>query len=94
MNMQIIKAAQARAASAVSMSNPLLWDEAKAMYQAGVQWQDSMALAGMSHHYRKITVGDAQINFEVYGDFIICDADNQKANLAINLDLPDGAYKQ
>lgn len=94
MNIQIVRAAQARAASAVAMSNPLLWDEAKAMYRAGVQWQDSAALIGMTRSYRKIMVEDAEINFEAYGDFIVCDGDGQKANLAVNLELSDEAFKK
>ncbi|MCU6214473.1 hypothetical protein [Enterobacter bugandensis] len=92
MNSQIAKAAQTRAATAVAMSNPLLWDEAKAMYRIAVQRQDSSELLGMARPYRKIMVADAEINFEAYGDFVICDGDKLKANLAVNLELPSEAF--
>lgn len=94
MNIQIARAAQNRAATAVARSNALLWDEAGAMFRAAVQWQDSGALMGMTRLYRKIMVDDAEINFNAYGDYIICDGDKLKANLTVNLFLPDEAFTQ
>ncbi|MDK9356758.1 hypothetical protein [Lelliottia wanjuensis] len=93
MNIQLMKAAQSRAASAVAVSNPLLWDEAKALYRAGYQWQDSAALLGAVRPYGQINIDDAEINFESYGDHIVCDGDNMKAQFSVNLELPEEVFK-
>lgn len=85
MNKQFIRAAQVRASSAVIMSNPLLWSEATSLFRAAVHQDNPLDLLGMSHHYRLVTVGDAELNHEIYGDCAICDGDKRKAQLAINL---------
>lgn len=92
MNMGLIRAAQARAASAVALSNHLLWDEAKMIMRTAVGAGDAMSLAGAVRSYRKIIADDAELNFTTYGDYIVCDGDRMKAVMAINLELPDEAF--
>ncbi len=53
---------------------------------------DVVSLAGAVRPYRQIIIGDAELNFELYGDFVVCNGDRKRAEMAVNLELPDEAF--